>query len=52
MNRFVVFYVNRVIVSYDDINDAIRCAKQLRNSYTFVDVIDSYNGEVVYTWCY
>lgn len=52
MNRYAVFYVNRFVKSYDEISDAIKCAKALRNSYTFVDVIDSDTGKVVYTWCY
>lgn len=52
MNRYAVFYVDRFVKSYDKISDAIKCAKTLQNSYTFVDVIDSENGKVVYTWCY
>ena len=52
MERYVVFYVNRIVKSYNNVDDAISCAKKMRKDYTFVDVIDSYTGEIVYTWVY
>ena len=52
MERYVVFYVNRFVHTYNDLNDAISCAKKMRKSYSFVDVIDSETGKVIYTWCY
>ena len=52
MKRYAVYYMNRFMESYDEFDKAIKCAMGLRDDYTFVDVIDTKTGKVVYTWIY
>lgn len=52
MKRYAVYYTNRFIESYDELDKAIKCAKSFRNTFTFVDVIDTKTNKVVYSWSY
>lgn len=51
--RFAITYCNHLIGSADRMSEAIRyCLINLRKSYTFIDIIDTVDGRVVWTWDY
>lgn len=55
MKRYKVIYCNRFIKSFkfksfDEMDKAIEFAKNLHNTFTFVEVIDSKTSKIVYEW--
>ena len=52
MNRYFVYFCDKLIAGFKDEFTAICCAKCHRHSYAFISVIDATDGSLIYFWIY